>query len=172
MKNKNYIDEAGQEWPFVPERKMKTRKVLSKGMVQGLEDQISKIANKSQRPAAPTPSHAVAPTASHKPLPWHVGGVHLENGKPQYHGIGNGQAAIARALVTGVTSYEEAYANAAFIVRAVNTHEEMLIALKNFVGNVGDCLCCGRPESLDCQPDCNIEIARKAIAKAEESSNG
>jgi hypothetical protein len=62
------------------------------------------------------------PKPPHTPGPWHVGGVKLKNNG---HGIGNGRAAIARALVTGCVTYEKSYANARLIAAA----PEMLQAL-------------------------------------------
>lgn len=51
---------------------------------------------------------------------------------------------------------DDPYSNAAFIVRAVNCHEELLDALKTIAYAQGD----GHPLAL-------IKVAREALAKAE-----
>lgn len=61
-------------------------------------------------------------SAAHTPTPWHVG----MNPGPIVYGQKGEQIANCRDMLTN----DECKENAAFIVRAVNAHDEMLAALK------------------------------------------
>lgn len=107
----------------------------------------------------------------HTPTPWKLedkmGGQSTKLEAPSKHqafidpmtgreGVNHTPHLIARISTFG----DEGKANAAFIVRAVNCHEELLITLKEVqeMFCVGDC---GSEHSSLCK------IAKKAIAKAE-----
>lgn len=97
--------------------------------------------------------------SGHTPTPWEADGITKENGKKVYAGIyqvGNMRsAAICSA----------AYANAAFIVRAVNSHDELVAALNCFLMDerfqvgVG-----GNPNAVSKM----LAAAHAALAKAKE----
>ncbi len=88
------------------------------------------------------------PTPQHTPTPWKANGLSIEDS--------NGD--LIACLNTG-DGIVRAHEDAAFIVRAVNAHDELLQALKDCVGELQF-----HAESL---PDGEIERALKAIAKAE-----
>jgi hypothetical protein len=119
----NYIDEAGQEWPFEVETK-------------------------------------------HAPPPWKF---HLGRGaNPRFHIQTEGGYQIASTPALDSLSKEENEGrenDAAFIVRAVNAHEELLASAKNAL-NVLAGVATGQLVGI--HPDSNaIRELRLAIAKAE-----
>ncbi len=86
--------------------------------------------------SSPVGCHPDCPACTHEPqhtsTPWNVGGYQTHSASVEplgVVGIGNGRMAIARSMETGLISREEAEANAAFIVKAVNAFEDMKRAL-------------------------------------------
>jgi hypothetical protein len=77
---------------------------------------------------------------SHTPTPWHVGGmgsaiaVH-HKGQPfrVWAADGGGVADVCTRRPMGLDDAPEERANAAFIVRACNTHDELVAALNDLV---------------------------------------
>ena len=114
-------------------------------------------------------SREAAPAASHTPIPWemiddgqawpHIHAEFVPDGAicfmdsqdPQHEG--NGDRARARAV-----------ANAEFIVRSVNSHAELLAALRSIAGKADQCAI-NRTEDRGFWLAC-AEEARAAIAKA------
>lgn len=105
----------------------------------------------------------------HTPLPWNVPEVTdrrhrcvvimSESGAKQ----DNGPAQVACCYVNHV-DFEGAKANAEFITRACNSHEELLAALRN-LEIAGGCFCgTGIPNDMHAM---FCRKARTAIAKAE-----
>lgn len=111
-------------------------------------------------------------TQKHTPLPWHV--FHDDSGGPftGWPSIGAAEeldkTIIHRAGFKqefwGDCSEKEADANAAFIVRACNSHYELLEALKLLTDGYGHTSYLSNAEK---ENDEDVIQARAAIAKAE-----
>ena len=94
----------------------------------------------------------------HTPTPWEIKKLHGNyEGYVLLRNTGDG---LRRIDFDKDGTFKED--DAAFIVRAVNSHEELLEALKGLVAYALDCRIGGAPV---------VEEARQAIAKAEQSSN-
>jgi len=70
---------------------------------------------------------------------------------------------------------DDAKEKAAFIVRAVNCHEELVAALESLIdwgtSTVGTCMACNALHEEDRDPDrCQFCMARAALAKAKEGT--
>ena len=96
--------------------------------------------------------------ARHTPGPW----THRDSGTGKVYVEGPGTR-VARWLVAEVDGrmHAENVANAAFIVRAANAHDDLLEALRPFANYACESSC-----EYDPSP-CHNCIARDAIAKAE-----
>jgi hypothetical protein len=110
---------------------------------------------------APRVSHADASSASPTPTPWKSDGSYV---------IGGDNLSVCKATIykgtneaKDIENETKAKANAAFIVRAVNAHEELLIALKELVDYASELEYDGRCMN-DAAP---FTKAHEAIAKAE-----
>lgn len=98
----------------------------------------------------------------HTPTPWITDGVAIWNE------IGNVVAASVSTADTRLyhtkTDYKQASVNAAFIIRAVNAHEELVSLLYRALAEIKEF----HEESSD-EPPCRVEKdLEQAIAKAEE----
>lgn len=103
-------------------------------MVQ-TKSQKAEISNTSDAPVL----------SGHTPTPWRVEtGTTLiwgdcticdDGTTPDRLGVPVADAQLARPWSDGRPSYNEADANAAFIVRAVNSHDALVKALENIAGN-------------------------------------
>ena len=116
-------------------------------------------------------------TEKHTPLPWERFGTHIYHasavddsganvctvGEPRPEG---NTLVGYTPLAFGSKHRDEAYANAAFICRAVNAHDELLAALKDIVDDYSDRHDLSSPST---NPGIKLacEKARAAIAKAE-----
>jgi hypothetical protein len=106
---------------------------------------------------------------SHTPTPWHVGGmgsaiaVH-HKGQPfrVWAADGGGVADVCTRRQLGADDAPEEKANAAFIVRACNAHDELVAALHHIA--TGDV----RPGHVEYISKARMaEIARAALAKVK-----
>ena len=94
--------------------------------------------------------------SNHTPTPWFVG----KKGRTGQRVFATQQGTDG-VVATGI----ENHANAEFIVRAVNAHDDLLRALQAFV----DCQCERDMTALCSRFDKACQIARDAIAKGEAS---
>lgn len=104
----------------------------------------------------------ISEAPKHTPAPWH----YYEHSHDLKFVVGDATTAIAHICPSGRRKLDEA--NAAFIVRAVNSHEELLAALYNLKTWIeadakGYCAKELRAVSLER----HLAVARAAIAKAE-----
>jgi hypothetical protein len=91
--------------------------------------------------------------AKHSPLPWTAG-----NGKPSSDvRLLWSKTTCITCIYSDGTSVETQVANAAFIVRAVNSHDHLIATLKLFSEN---------PKARKFLPKGYFDAARAAIAKA------
>jgi len=99
----------------------------------------------------------------HSPLPWRW--------EPRESLVGYHDAVLLAADGSGVAYHSASWpvdsADAAFIVRCVNSHAALLDALKGLV-NHSECCCDGR----HCDKDCIWCAAKAAIALAEATDHG
>jgi len=94
----------------------------------------------------------------HTPTPWEV--ERCQSGDMEMQGVrgANGRIVIADLLRDGQDDIDYA-----FIVRAVNCHEELVKALERVMNN---CVECGEED----EPCVDCECARAALAKAKEEA--
>jgi hypothetical protein len=78
-----------------------------------------------------------APTA-HTEGPWTVGGTYRTHNSPTRFWETCGHAEAGHAFYAHGASQDESHANAEFIVRACNAHDELLAALKGLTAAVHD----------------------------------
>jgi hypothetical protein len=94
--------------------------------------------------------------SKHTPTPWR------QQGEPNGHRI-NGEGGPVAVASPRFMDRTERLANAAFIVRACNAHEDLLAACKKLLGLVRE-----RPENLASYgAHYTVQDAEAAIAKAE-----
>lgn len=101
-------------------------------------------------------------TAHHTPLPWKAERGSHQTRDPQFWQCPVVHGGLRVANVAG-TSKEEAEANAAFIVRAVNNHQRLINQLKACRNKLKDMM----DDSEWCQPVGLLDAIDQAIAKAE-----
>lgn len=86
--------------------------------------------------------------STHSPLPWTHSGIHIAS-------LSLGRDVLVASARYSSATFDEARANAEFIVRACNAHDDLLAACKKVVEHFGD-------------PACGALFGlRAAIAKAE-----
>lgn len=99
----------------------------------------------------------------HTPGPWHV--VERENGAPY---IASPLGSICDMRLNGLNRKTK-YANAEFIVRACNSHDDLLAACKALVATANELKDDEHGEHADDCTMCQaVAVADEAIAKAEQ----
>ena len=93
---------------------------------------------------------------THTPTPWDVNGEFIDPPPPYWDENGESHHSIAQAFGP---NYK---ANAEFIVRAVNAHDDLLAACKLFATRF--------PAAIAALPDDERDLITAAIAKAEVQS--
>lgn len=116
-------------------------------------DRLNKVSNANR----PEGYHKVEHMAQHTPTPWiWLGADETYSKQVEIQDEESGAAVIARLDETG------AEADAAFIVRAVNCHERLVMELKALIENVE-----GKDQDSVPYDDIAIKAVKDLIAKAE-----
>lgn len=143
---------------------MKTRKEV-KCIIDELPDKRIGM-SKEDHAYCPKCHPKPTPETSHTPTPWELGadgrGIMADNQKLILHVKNTGPEHAGKP---GHVSVRESLANAAFIVRAVNSHDELLEAAKN-ARNVLAALAVGDLKQVRADSSALLAL-RSAIAKAE-----
>lgn len=97
----------------------------------------------------------------------HVGAA--EAHAVSYIGIGDGASHLMRVVISGCVPEAEAVERAEFVVRACNSHADLVAALRHLLELLDECAMNKVAPSLD-DGDWPIAQARKALAQAERSA--
>jgi hypothetical protein len=105
--------------------------------------------------------------AQHTPTPWRNDGLAVSDASTQSRITGPDGTQVATAYGWGDKGLS--HANAAYIVRAVNAHDELLAALKHFMAYSDDVMLGRKYSAANLQLGLEMcrSNARAAIAKAE-----